>query len=402
MLDVMLDSMAVVQPVLTHNNPPQIDFAISSNKEHLWLLWQARSNLDLVLKQVLQDESAHLRLSYRSSGNRLFIQTDSGIIPSLDHLSSGQANLFNVFATIIRYADRNDIDKSHRLYDIEGTVLIDEIEAQAHSDLQYEVLPKLLKMFPKVQFILTSHSPLFLLGMETEYGSDGFEIIDMPDGQAITTERFSEFEKSWRVYRETEAYEKDLSEALRAGTKPLALLEGETDPIYVQTALELLGRTDLLDALDVEWVGATGPQGGVNTGKDALNHTRNVLEANPDLYNRRVLLLYDCDANKPPVDVGLLSVRTIPENQDNDVAQRGIENLLPPTLFSIDRERFYTLREKAGNYGEIKKNEEFDKMAFCRWICDERRMVEDFANFSSVVEILDSVLPARPESAENE
>lgn len=251
------------------------------------------------------------------------------------------------------------------------------------------MLPKLLKMFPKVQFILTSHSPLFLLGMEREYGSEGFEIIDMPGGQTITTERFSEFERSWQVYRQTEAYEKDLNESLRAGAKPLVYMEGETDPIYMRTALELLDRGDLIEALDVEWVGTNGPQGALNTGKDALNHTRNVLAANPNLSKRRVLLLYDCDTNKPPDDTGLLSVRIIPKNHENNVAKKGIENLLPPTLFEHDRERFYRLREKEGDYGTKKKNEEFDKMEFCQYICNERRNVDDFANFQSVIDILD-------------
>ena len=76
-------------------------------------------------------------------------------MPSLDHLSSGQANLFNLFATIIRYSDRNDITKSFTLPEISGIVLVDEIDAHAHSDLQYEVLPKLLKLFPRCS--LSSH-----------------------------------------------------------------------------------------------------------------------------------------------------------------------------------------------------------------------------------------------------
>ncbi len=204
---------------------------------------------------------------------------DGRLIPSLDHLSSGQANLFNLFATVIRYADRGNINKSFQLREIEGIVLVDEIDAQAHSDLQYEMLPKLLKLFPKVQFVLTSHSPLFLLGMEREYGSEGFQIIDMPSGQTISTERFSEFERSWEYYRRTAAYERDLEKTLRAGSKPLVLTEGETDSKYIRTALELLDRRDLLETFNIEWVGTQGQQGPLNTGQKGLDHTRNVLQA---------------------------------------------------------------------------------------------------------------------------
>ncbi len=356
------------------NGPPQTRFAILNDQNKLLLLAQSRANVNHVLKQVLQDESATLQLSYRTARDRLYVQTAAGVVPSLDHLSSGQANLFNLFATIIRYADRSNPYKSIRLHEIEGIVLIDEIEAQAHTDLQFEVLPKLLQLFPKVQFILTSHSPLFLLGMENVFGPDGFEIIDMPGGRTITTERFSEFRRSWELYRQTEAYERDLRSALHSGTKPLVLTEGETDPKYIRTALELLNRQDLIDALDIEWVGTQGPQGPLNTGQKGLDHTRNVLEANPGLTGRKVLLLYDCDTNKPPVDTDLLSVRVIPRNDENSKTQKGIENLLPSHLF-VDR--FYRSREVPQEYGAINTIQEFLKMDFCRYVCDERRDVGD-------------------------
>lgn len=388
LLDVVLDSRAEFQPVAV-GDPPQIGFQVVGNAQDLLYMQASRNNVQTLLKSVLQDDSAQFVLNYRTlSPYRLSIHRESGLVPSLDHLSSGQANLFNLFATVIRYADRVDISKSFQLPEITGIVLIDEIEAQAHSDLQYEVLPKLLKLFPKVQFIITSHSPLFLLGMEREYGSEGFRIVDMPSGQTITTERFSEFERSWEYYRRTAAYERDLGEALRAGTKPKVLTEGETDPKYIKTALELLGRRDLADALDIEWVGAQGRQGPVNTGQKGLDHTRNVLGANPDLTNRRVLLLYDCDTNKPAEDAGQVSVRSLPKNEGNAKARKGIENLLPAELFE---RRFYPSRTIIGDYGERRTVEEFDKMGFCRWVCEERKQADDFDGFSSVVAILDEL-----------
>lgn len=400
LLSVVLDSRAEVQPVVVQQDPPEVRLGITSDQNELWLLWQSRLMVDSVLKEVMQDSTARLGLGYRSGGHQLSILTDSGTIPSLDHLSSGQANLFNLFVIIIRYADRGDISKSFRLQDIEGIVLVDEIEAQAHSELQYEVLPRLLKRFPKVQFVLTSHSPLFLLGMEREYGSEGLQIVDMPGGNTITTERFSEFERSWAYYRQTAAaYEREIEGALRGGSRPLVLTEGETDPKYISTALEFLGRKDLLDALDVQWVGTQGPQGPLNAGDKALNHTRNVLAANPDLTNRRVLLLYDSDTRKPSEDAGPVSVRCLPKNEENTKARKGIENLLPAEIFE---DRFYPSRTAFGDYGERKEIQEFDKAGFCRWVCDERRRADDLAGFSSVAAILDEFLadPATAEKAE--
>ena len=50
-------------------------------------------------------------------------------------------------------------------------------------------------MFPKVQFIVTTHAPLFLLGMQRLFGEDGFAIYRMPKGQRISAEEFSELGK---------------------------------------------------------------------------------------------------------------------------------------------------------------------------------------------------------------
>lgn len=43
-----------------------------------------------------------------------------------------------------------------------GVALIDEIDAHLHLSLQRKILPFLTKSFPKVQFIITTHSPFVL------------------------------------------------------------------------------------------------------------------------------------------------------------------------------------------------------------------------------------------------
>lgn len=51
-------------------------------------------------------------------------------------------------------------------------MLIDEIDAHLHSDLLKDVLPELISLFPKIQFIISSHSPFFLLGMKDKFGDN--------------------------------------------------------------------------------------------------------------------------------------------------------------------------------------------------------------------------------------
>jgi hypothetical protein len=51
-------------------------------------------------------------------------------------------------------------------YDVQGIVLVDEIETHLHIDLQKKVLPFLTAFFPKIQFIVTTHSPFVLSSIE--------------------------------------------------------------------------------------------------------------------------------------------------------------------------------------------------------------------------------------------
>lgn len=99
-------------------------------------------------------------------------------------LSAGQTSLLAIFGTILRYADsvsndtyqqENNINESlekkldKKMENIEGIVIIDEIDTHLHLELQYKVLPKLISMFPKIQFIITTHSPFFIAGMKRDF-----------------------------------------------------------------------------------------------------------------------------------------------------------------------------------------------------------------------------------------
>ena len=46
--------------------------------------------------------------------------------------------------------------------EITGIVLVDEIDLHLHFRLQREIIPRLRKALPKVQFIVTTHSPMIL------------------------------------------------------------------------------------------------------------------------------------------------------------------------------------------------------------------------------------------------
>ncbi len=206
----------------------------------------ARKNIEQIMSNIIGEE-VYFGLNFRSThGSRFNIKRrrdNSLIVPSLDSLSTGQSALFNMFATIVRYADTININNSIHLSEISGVVVVDEIELHLHSTLQREVLPKLIVLFPKVQFIITTHSPLFLLGMEEQFGTEGFEIYEMPQGLKINAERFSEFQKAYTYLTNTQQYERDIYDAVsNKQDKMLIVTEGTTDWKHMKAAYNKLSR----------------------------------------------------------------------------------------------------------------------------------------------------------------
>jgi len=123
---------------------------------------------------------------------------------------------------------------------VRGVVLIDEADLHLHVDLQYRVLPELIKLFPRVQFILTAHSPLVVMGMKEAFGEDGFWLLDMPSGRRIATEAYSDFVEAFQVFGRSRAFEESVLVQVRGTTKPVVLLEGKHDVRHLRVAWEKL------------------------------------------------------------------------------------------------------------------------------------------------------------------
>ena len=403
-LDVFLDSF--INPELAPEVPraldPEVQLSPSSSPKILELrerytLGVTRQNVESILRTILQDDSTELLLNLRDVvPSRLAVQFSNGQrIPNLQSLSEGQSQLFHLFATIIRYGERANINVSTRLDEITGLVVIDEIDTHLHATLQHDVVPKLIKLFPKVQFIVSSHSPLFLLGMEEAFGADGLAIIELPKGIRISSERFTEFGNAFEYYHDTESFEKEIERRFANETKPLILTEGPLDVRHIQHALVVLGEDELINSLDIEFVGIEDDDGKTRFGGDTgLNHFKNIYEANTALFHRPILLLYDCDTQKVGEQVGQaekLWVRLIKPNTENTKVKKGIENLFPEDFF---HEEFYTSKDEISDYGEKKTIQKFNKKKFCKIICEEQRDPADFEKFKEVVEILKEFVEA--------
>ena len=201
--------------------------------------------------------------------------------------------------------------------DIRGIVLVDEIDLHLHAFHQYEVLPKLFRMFPGVQFIVTTHSPLLVLGMRREFSKDQFSLYRVPEGLQISPEEFTEFEHAYSAFRRSNAYENEMRELIRRIAKPVIVVEGKTDKSYIERAARVLGETELIDQVEIM-------DGG---GAPKLNTLWNHLTKLPSgMLHKRVLILFDCEQDKPRADEGFVSRRTLPFQSENPI-RTGIENL---------------------------------------------------------------------------
>jgi predicted ATP-binding protein involved in virulence len=90
-----------------------------------------------------------------------YLEKDNKNKISLNEFAAGYRSILTMIGDMmIRLSDGKE-----NFNDLSGIVLIDEIDAHLHPKYQYE-LPKLLsEVFPKVQFIVTTHSPIPILGL---------------------------------------------------------------------------------------------------------------------------------------------------------------------------------------------------------------------------------------------
>ena len=69
-----------------------------------------------------------------------------------------------------------------KVLDLEGIILIDELEQHLHPRWQKDIIGLLRKQFPKVQFIISTHSPLCVIGT-TELKDEDCAIIALDRGE---------------------------------------------------------------------------------------------------------------------------------------------------------------------------------------------------------------------------
>ena len=157
-----------------------VDQRLSSLKQ--WVVnVDARSNVGDGNDEVTAGQSRKLRDSFFSllarfvpgvniefshvdrSTWQVYLRTDDGLI-TLDQISQGMSSLFGWVGTLLQ--------RLHEIFSSSGTpeaenalVLVDEIDAHLHPEWQQVMVSLVKEIFPNLQVIATTHSPLLISGL---------------------------------------------------------------------------------------------------------------------------------------------------------------------------------------------------------------------------------------------
>ncbi len=372
-----------------------LDFTIYKTNQVDINTW---TNINNILRQIKRKKDIRFGVGPRGGYRVSIVETDkvgeisNTLLPSIDNLSLGESILLNLFINIIRHGDKPPKVTT----DIRGIVAIDEIDVHLHTDLQNTVLPELMKLFPKVQFIVTTHSPLFILGMKRIFGEENFEIRNMPKGELITAERFSEFDNAYKVLKDTEKFEADFIDKVKELTKPILYVEGDYDIRYIKYIAEKLGKNDILKKIEI--IDGDGSGNLKNLWK--IFDSNKAAKISELITNQKILFLFDCDESEAEKDIGNKIFKlSIPSNHSN-LIKIGIENLLSNNIIQEALTKGYiehtsTLKtvaettETIENYELVKSK----KSNLCNWFCTERvNSVEDIKFFSIIFDLIESKL----------
>jgi hypothetical protein len=344
-----------------------------------------------IIKAILDDPDARFDWAGRLNSKKVGVYSGNKTLASgLDSLSGGQATLLAIFGTILRYGDRGTISTSEPEAEqgMNGVVIIDELDAHMHIDLQMKAIPELISMFPKIQFILSSHSPFFALGMEKRFPESGVRIVDLPTGLSLSAETYEEFGSALSVLMETHVFEAKIGQFLAAAEDPVVWVAGETDVPYFKTAARLLGYPQLVPYF--QWIGEPGQSGGGrNTGDDALKALVKFLRANPGFTHRITVIVYDNDAGQVDDAFDSIHVIALPKVECGGV-EDGIENMLPGHLITDDVIQMKEI--SSGIEGKPKIIPELRKSMLSQRLCGDEADPANFQNFAPILQRINELV----------
>ena len=147
-----------IQEALARNEGQTID----ADQIKAWF-----GNFESLLKEIYEDTELRIKLNYKDYTFRIETQGKSF---KFTELSDGFIAILDVVADLIlKMQDGQTLVGSYRK---EGIVMIDEVETHLHLALQKSIMPLLTKLFPNIQFIVSTHSPFVLSSLPNAVAFD--------------------------------------------------------------------------------------------------------------------------------------------------------------------------------------------------------------------------------------
>jgi hypothetical protein len=377
LLSVLVDSKAKIRKIYTETGSPQY---IGDDLERAHENSEVFTKANSILGTILGSPSSRFEWLGRHSDQKLgFVCPEiSSYALTLEALSTGQSSLLGIFLTILMYCDLNGANQKPE--DLNGICLIDEIDAHLHVQLANEVVPKLIQLFPNIQFVLSAHSPTFLVSMENHLGADGVEIIQLPEGRRIPADEYDELNDLMRQVARTEAF-KQIIENDRDTLRTYVFVEGPTDHRYITSAINTLGLDECFKHITINPI-CNDKRGLRNGGYGSLTKLGDLLENKLSILSGKLVLVYDCDS-KCQVFEGKISSIKIGEVVDAPV-KKGIENLFSTKALQKESLKEYFAENGAGKQGYHVRDDR--KMALCEHICASSMDVEIAETFRPLIE----------------
>lgn len=286
--------------------------------------------------------TANNRLVYLN--NKFLWCNDKGQSFSLNDLSSGEKQIIYYGATIL---NKINIEKTK-------FVLIDEPENSLHPNWQKRIVRYFTELFSNdgkqsIQFFISTHSP-FIINSEYRYNDKVIVLSKNKKSEISILDK-----PSYYISNKTDVvFDAFNIDDFIDKNSPTLFVEGKTDKLYLDDVCKTFG---FKPEIEIEAVGGDDNN---CPGKDGLNK----LYSFKNKLRYKAIFLFDNDSNKNN-DTDCIWV--LKKYESSKEIKVGIENSL--ILNNVDISKFYSTKEKKGNYGETNIINEFEKTKFCNFIC---------------------------------
>ncbi|MFN0216248.1 MAG: AAA family ATPase [Saprospiraceae bacterium] len=142
--------------------------------------------LDVVQKAIAHFVPGVVDVYFDFTRETVCLKFEDGKHQPIETLSDGFKNLIVLVSDLTIRCLMLNPELGLKANEAQGVVLIDEVDLHLHPTWQRQVIPKLLKSFPNVQFFITTHSPQVLSQLPKEC------VFLLKDNQIESGEVFTE------------------------------------------------------------------------------------------------------------------------------------------------------------------------------------------------------------------